>query len=64
MHIQQRVDFLQLLMDAHQSGGLDAADDKNKVSAMDSTVETADEYKNWKDVGKKGEWCLLLFSFQ
>jgi hypothetical protein len=43
------------MMDAHNSE-LDVTDDKNRVSAMDSTAETADEYKNWKDVGKRGGW--------
>ncbi|CAM6000831.1 unnamed protein product [Sphagnum balticum] len=49
------------MMDAHNSE-LDVTDDKNRVSAMDSTAETADEYKNWKDMGKKGE-CLACGAF-
>jgi hypothetical protein len=53
----KRVDFLQLLMDAHQSE-LDATDEKQYVSTMDSTVETADEYK--KDIGKRGLYGFWL----
>jgi hypothetical protein len=50
--LQKRIDFLQLMMDAHKSE-LDVTDENDKVSAMDYTTQSADEYKTWKDIGKK-----------
>ena len=52
--MQKRVDFLSLLMDAHQNEIDDNTEAQAKASAMDDSLDVVNRDEKWHTIGKRG----------